>query len=169
LLLLGLWIWWVVRMECGGGRSAFYRTSRRRVGSRSRLYRGRRAARDIRPGIRTHHKRSPTISHRPSIAWVVDLVGCADGMWRRAKRFLSDESTACRISGKVKEGLKMNTQGYASVSDVVCSFAVLTICHILTMPGDLNIATLSLATSPLIFVVFRVIHLRDLVRGVGKG
>jgi RNA:NAD 2'-phosphotransferase (TPT1/KptA family) len=33
-----------------------------------------------------------------------------------------------------KEGLKMNTQGYASVSDVVCSFAVLTICHILTMP-----------------------------------
>jgi hypothetical protein len=29
------------------------------------------------------------------VAWVVDLVGCADGMWRRAKRFLSDESTAC--------------------------------------------------------------------------
>jgi hypothetical protein len=27
LLLLGLWIWWVVRMECGGGRSAFYRTN----------------------------------------------------------------------------------------------------------------------------------------------
>jgi hypothetical protein len=35
------------------------------------------------------------------VAWVVELVGCADGMWRRAKRFLSDESTACRISGKV--------------------------------------------------------------------
>lgn len=35
------------------------------------------------------------------VAWVVDSVGWADGMWRRAKRFLSDESTACRISGKV--------------------------------------------------------------------
>lgn len=35
------------------------------------------------------------------VAWVVDSVVWADGMWRRAKRFLSDESTACRISGKV--------------------------------------------------------------------
>jgi 2'-phosphotransferase len=33
-----------------------------------------------------------------------------------------------------KEGLKMNAQGYASVSDVVCSFVVLITCHILTMP-----------------------------------
>ena len=33
-----------------------------------------------------------------------------------------------------KEGLKMNAQGYASVSDVVCSFVTLIECRILTMP-----------------------------------
>lgn len=33
-----------------------------------------------------------------------------------------------------KEGLKMNAQGYASVSDVVCSFVILITCHILTIP-----------------------------------
>lgn len=117
------------------------------------------------------------------VAWVVDSVGCADGIWRSAKRFLSEDSTACRISEKVTFSdfnfLQFSWLLLVHHSEVIGNLKAYHVCHarvalrvhlepllLRSMPqeqaqcfGYLDIAALALtmATS-LVFIVFWMCH-----------